>query len=85
MAITREIKDKSWYFEGEPREDWEYIGTTEDEKYYAHYYQDRQGNYHNTSVKRKVKYNPYKTEVYTRDGIEYAKVVHKKTGQPIFR
>ncbi len=83
MEITREIEDKSRYFEGKPGEDWEFLGMKERERCYLSYYRDGQGNYHHKSVKRKAKYNPYKTEVYMRDGMEFARVVNKKTGQPI--
>lgn len=83
MEITREIEDKSRYFEGEPRGDWEFLGIKKNEKYYGYYYRDRQGSYHHKSVKRKVKYNPYRTETYMRDGMEFARVTNKKTGQPI--
>lgn len=85
MAITREIEDTSKYFDGNPENGWELVGIKQNQRYNTYYYRDKQGNYHHTSVRRKNTYKAFETRVYTKDGIEYAKVVHKKTGQPIFR
>lgn len=85
MEITREIEEKSKYFDGKPEEGWELIGIKQNQRCNIYYYQDRQGNYHHTSVRRKNTYKVFETRVRKKDGIEYGQVVHKKTGQPIFR
>ena len=85
MTITREIKEKSRYFEGNPREGWELLTIVQGKKYNTYYYQDTQGNYHHTSVKRKDAYNPFETKIRDRDGITFVKITNKKTGQPIRR
>lgn len=83
MGITREIKDKSQYFGGSPKEDWALADIEEKEKNYIRYYRDKQGNYHHTAVPRKREYDPYKVELTgRRDGMDFASVIHKKTGKP---
>lgn len=83
MKITREIEDKSRYFEGEPQNGWELVGIRQNQRCNVYYYRDKQGDYHHKAVKRKTRYNPYKVELTARDGMEFARVVNKKTGRPI--
>lgn len=83
--ITREIENKSRYFEGEPEEDWELLTIVPELKNNVYYYRDREGGYHHRTVKRKDTYNPFVTHVREENGVTWARVVNKKTGQQIRR
>lgn len=85
MAITREMKDKSRYFKGNPKEDWELLAVEREQKYNIYYYQDKHGGCHHTSVKRKGTYDPFDIELREEDGMTFARMINKKTGQPIRR
>ncbi len=77
-TITREIQDQSVYFEGKPLEGWELVGMVQNKKYRIAYYQDKQGNYHHTSVRLKGRYNPFDIKLTEKDGMVFARVEPKK-------
>lgn len=86
-TITREIEDRSQYFEGEPQEGWELvtIKRSADEKRNTYYYRDADGGYHHKTVRRKPAYSPYEIKTRRKSGMEWASVVNRKTGQPVRR
>lgn len=76
-------KDSSQYFDGPPQEGWELADIQEKDRCFIRYYQDRQGDFHHTAVPKKGSYEPYRIELSSRrDGMEFASVIHKKTGKP---
>lgn len=77
--ITREIEERSTFFEGQPPKDWELIGVVENRKNRLFYYLDKQGRYHHTAVPLKSNYNPYEVHLSERDGQTFARLELKKT------
>lgn len=76
--VTREIEERSAFFEGQPLEGWELVGMRENRKNRISYYRDKQGGYHHTAVPLKRKYNPYKVHLTEKDGMTFARVELKK-------
>lgn len=76
--ITRQIEERSTYFEGQPLEGWELVGMKENRKNRISYYRDRQGHYHHTAVPLKSKYNPYEVHISEKDGVTFARIELKK-------
>lgn len=76
--ITREIEERSTFFEGQPLEGWELVGMRENRKNRISYYRDKQGNYHHTAVPLKKTYNPFEIHLHEKDGMVFARVELKK-------
>ena len=76
--ITREIEERSIFFEGQPPKDWELIGVVENRKNRLFYYLDKQGRYHHTAVPLKSRYNPFEIRLHEKDGMKFARMELKK-------
>lgn len=76
--ITREIEERSTFFEGQPLEGWELVGMRENRRYRLSYYRDKQGRYHHTAVPLERKYNPYEVYLEEKDGLTFARLELKK-------